>query len=135
MENSIITQECLHFILIHIIHKKIKIKRKKKIKSKVISSLTTVITMLSGFLSYICTFTQLCAESSSSSSQKKKKKQSHRKERGGSILCANKVMQETQPDCPPSHLPPPHMMNRISADRDECEWATWNLMRFNEQPS
>lgn len=48
-------------------------------------------------------------------------------------------VQVTQETCrltaPIPHLLSPHVKNNISVDRDESEWATWNLMRFTVQLS
>lgn len=62
-------------------------------------------------------------------------KSNQREERGMEAACVQVTQETCRLAAPIPHLLSPHVKNNISVDRDENEWATWNLMRFTVQLS
>lgn len=112
------TKESFHFILI---------------QKKEISSLYTAFTLLSFFLYCIYPFAPFFAKSSSSSSQKAI---TENREGWKKPVSKQRDIRKHKDQLPPiPHMLSPWMKNGITVDKDKIEWATWNLMRFNEQLS
>lgn len=112
------TKECFHFIPIH--------EKKSHLYTQQLPCYPFFYILHLSLHSFLCRILKIFIT-----------KSNQREERGMEAACVQTGRYRKHTDWlpPVPHLLSPCIKNNISVDRDEGEWATWNLMSFNEQLS